>query len=459
MTAPGEVSFWLETAGEVATRPPLDGSTTVDVAILGAGYTGLWTAWYLLEAEPSLAVTVVDMQVVGFGASGRNGGWCSAGLGVTPGELARRTSPVVARETVEVMRETVDEVGRVCAEQGIDADYRKGGMLRVARGRHELPALDRDGAGLARLGLDTGIERLDRDQVAARVRVAGAEGAVFDPHGAVVHPGKLVRGIADLVERAGGTIHEHTRVTDVTTGATPRLVTDRGDVHATTVVLAGEAWLSQLPRHRRTVLPVYSLIVLTDPVGGDRWPRIGWDGHECLSSRRYTVDYLSRTADGRILFGGRGAPYHFGSRIDPAFDRHDPTHDNLRRLLVDWFPDLDGIGFSHAWGGPIGMPRGWLPGFRHDPESGLAAAYGYTGQGVATANLAGRVLAELVLTGQTRYAHLPMVGHRPRRWEPEPLRWLAARYLQTALARLDARSARTGRPPTGRSLAERLVRH
>jgi glycine/D-amino acid oxidase-like deaminating enzyme len=238
-----------------------------------------------------------------------------------------------------------------------------------------------------------------------------------------------------------------------------RFTVDASVLGTATVVLAGEAWLTRLPGWRRALLPVYSLIVLTEPLDDARWAEIGWTRHECLSSHRYVVDYLSRTADGRILFGGRGAPYHFGSRIAPAYDRHERTHELLRAQLLDWFPPLEGVRFSHAWGGPIGMPRHWLPVFRHDARTGLAGAYGYTGQGVATAKLAGRVLADLVLGRESAFTDLPMVNHQPRRWEPEPLRWLAVRYLQWSLARTDARAARRGRPPSGRTLAERLVRH
>jgi glycine/D-amino acid oxidase-like deaminating enzyme len=300
---------------------------------------------------------------------------------------------------------------------------------------------------------------LDADALSARVRVAGAQAALSDTHCATLHPGRLVRGLARLVEAAGARIYEGTRVSRVESGRSPRLVTDRGHVRAPTVVLAGEAYLSQLPSLRRAVLPLYSLIVLTEPLSREQSAAVGWAGGECLSSHRYTVDYLSRTADGRVLFGGRGAPYHLGSRIAPAYDDHRQTHELLRTHLRDWFPALAGVRFTHAWGGPVGMPRDWLPTVTHDPASGLAAAYGYTGQGVATANLAGRALADLLLGTPSALTALPLVGHRPRRWEPEPLRWMATRYLQRALARTDDRARRTGRPPTGRTLAERLVRH
>ena len=457
------VSFWLEDAGDDLTpRAPLDGSRHADVAIVGAGYTGLWTAREVLRRDPSRSVLVCEAEIAGFGASGRNGAWLTAGLAVGPQELARRTSPETARETVLTMRDTVDAVVRACDEDGIDARIRCGGILRVARGRHETPGLTSGLAVLERLGLADGVTVLSSDQLAERVRIGGALGALFDRHGATVHPGRLVRGLAHAVERRGAVIAEQTRVRRVAAGAPgrrPRLVTDQGEVTADAVVLACEAWLPQLPGHRRDVMPLYSLIVLTEPLDDATWAQIGWAGDELLSSHRYTIDYLSRTVDGRVLFGGRGAPYHFGSRVAPAFDRHAATHARLRQQLMSWFPGLDHVRFTHAWGGPIGMPRDWLPSFRFDPAAGVGAAVGYTGQGVAASNLAGRILADLIIDGDTPHRRLPMVGHRPPRWEPEPLRWIAARYLQTALARIDDRSARTGRPPTGRTVAERLVRH
>jgi len=457
-----DVSWWLEDAGDLTPRPPLDGPVEADVAVLGAGFTGLWTARELLRRDPSLRVVVCEAEIAGYGASGRNGAWCVAGIGTTAGELARRYGDAVAQRVGTTLQDAVDEVGRATAQEGIDAGFARTGVLRIARGRHEVPGVRAALATRQRIGLADGMALLDRDELAARVRVARAELALFDPHGAVVHPGRLVRGLARAVEARGAIIHERTPVTAVLPrrGAQrPRLRTARGDVTADTVVVAGEAWLAQLPGWRRRVLPVYSLIVLTEPIGEQRWREVGWAGRELLSSSRYTVDYLSRTADGRILFGGRGAPYHYGSRVAPGHDRHEATHAMLRAQFTDWFPWLAGVRFSHAWGGAVGMPRTWLPSFTCDPRTGIAAAYGYTGQGVAAANLAGRVLADLITGAGERWADLPMVGTTPRRWEPEPVRWLAVRALQRALSRLDDRGLATGIPPTGRTLAERLTRH
>jgi len=453
-------SFWLETADDVLTpRPRLDGSVDVDVAILGAGYSGLWTAYELQRRDPSLRITIVEAEIAGFGASGRNGGWCSAGFPVSLGVLRDRYGADAARALQGEMYRAVDEVGRVAAEEGIDAQYHKGGALRLARGRHQLPAIKRSFATARDLGLGDHYRLLGAGEVAERLRVAGASGALFTPDCAVIHPGRLVRGLARAVERRGATIYEQTPVSDALPAPNPRLVTPYGDVRAKVVVLAGEAYLSRLPRLRRQLIPVYSLIVLTAPLTPEQWAEIGWEGREAVASSRYTVDYLARTADGRILFGGRGAPYRWGSRISDDQDRHAPTHAMLRRLATEWFPALRAVPFTHAWGGPLGAPRDWMPTVAFDPATGLATARGYTGQGVATANLAGRALADLITGSASPLAALPMVNHRSPDWEPEPFRWLGVRYVQRGYLRLDQRTERLGLTPTGRTLVERLGRH
>ncbi|MBA2595176.1 MAG: FAD-dependent oxidoreductase, partial [Chloroflexia bacterium] len=250
-----------------------------------------------------------------------------------------------------------------------------------------------------------------------------------------------------------------TPVTDYETGGAPRLITPYGDVRARRLVLAGEAYSQQLPKLRRTLVPMYSLIVLTEPLSESDWEQIGWRNRELVSSSRMSVDYLNRTADGRILFGGRGAPYHMHSVIADGLDRHEPTHDMLRQMTVEWFPMLKDVRFTHAWGGPLGMPRDWMPTTAYDAATGVARAGGYTGQGVATANLFGRILTDLIRGEVTALTQLPTVNHCSPRWEPEPLRWLGIRYAQEGFARLDRDAERTGKTPTGRTLVERIGRH
>jgi glycine/D-amino acid oxidase-like deaminating enzyme len=453
-------SFWLETAGEsLSPRPSLKGSVEADVAVLGAGFTGLWTAYYLLRKDPSLRVVVVEGKISGFGASGRNGAWCTSNFPVTANELVRRFGREAARDLLLEMEHAAEEIGRVAEAESIDAGYHRGGRLIVARGPHQLPAIRSAHESRRELGVERGARLLDAEETAERVRISGVRGSWYSPHAATLHPGKLVRGLARAVERLGGTIYERTPVTDYTPGGNPRFLTAGGEVRAKTLVIAGEAYLARLRRLRRQVLPVYSLIVLTEPLSSEQWAEIGWENRECVASGRYTVDYLSRTADGRILFGGRGAPYHFGSRIRDEYDKHAPTHEMLRRTAREWFSALENARFTHAWGGPLGMPRDFMPTMSYDPKSGVASARGYTGQGVATANLSGRTLADLILGNDTSVTRLPTVNHAPRDWEPEPLRWLGARYVQRGLMKVDDRAERTGEPPTGESLAERLARH
>jgi glycine/D-amino acid oxidase-like deaminating enzyme len=429
------------------------------VAILGAGFTGLWTAYYLLKQQPSLRVVILEAEIAGFGASGRNGAWCNSAFPVTPAELVRRFGAEATRDLLLEMRGAVEEVGRVAAAEGIDAQYFRGGQLRIARGTAQLPAIKDAHESARALGLEEDLGLLDAEETAGRVRITGAEGALYNPHCATIHPARLARGLARAVESLGGEIFERTTVTDFEPGGSPRLVTDAGEVRAGAVVLAGEAYLARLRKLRRQVLPIYSLIVLTEPLSEAQWAEIGWEGRECVASSRYTVDYLSRTSDGRILFGGRGAPYHYGSRIKDAYDRHDPTHEMLRHTAREWFPALEGARFTHAWGGPLAMPRDWMPTMAYDPAQGVATARGYTGQGVATANLSGRTLADLILARATTLTRLPTVNHEPRSWEPEPLRWLGARYVQRGLSKVDDHAERTGQPPTGKTLAERLGSH
>ena len=454
------MSFWLETCGDDLTpRVGLDTSIDCDVAILGAGFSGLWTAYYLAKRDPSRRVVVVEREIAGFGASGRNGAWCTAGFGAGPDLLAGRYGRDAARAVHDAMVATVDEVGRVCADEAIDAHYQRDGELLVAKGRHQVPALHAIEQSYARIGLPEFHRRLDRDEARSTLAIDDLQGALWHPATASVHPGRLVRGLARACEGIGVTILEGTAVTSFSGGARPVLHTERGDVRADVVVLAGEAYLSQLPNMRRTLLPLYSLIVLTEPLTDAQLADIGWTHRMVTNSRALNVDYLSRTADGRILFGGRGAPYHFGSAIRPEFDHHAETHERLRRAVVEWFPQLDGVGFTHAWGGTLGVPRDYVPTMRYDRAEGVAGAFGYTGEGVAATNLAGRVLADLITDTPSEVCDLPMTRHRPRAWEPEPLRWLATRLAQAGAQRIDAKAERTGRAPSGRSITERLIAH
>jgi glycine/D-amino acid oxidase-like deaminating enzyme len=427
------------------------------VVVVGAGFTGLWTAYYLLAAQPDLRVVVLEAETAGFGASGRNGGWCSA---LFPASLAKvaalpGSSRTAALALHREMRATVDEVLAVADREGIDARARKGGTVSVARTPAQLRSA-RDEVASARAwgrGPDD-VRLLDRDEARARLDAAGTLGATYTPDCAAVHPARLVRGLARAVERRGGRIHERTRVTALEPG---RAVTEHGTVRAGVVVRATEGYTRSLAGLTREVVPVYSLVVATEPLPDATWERIGLRERETFTDHRNLIVYGQRTADGRMVFGGRGAPYHFGSAIRPGFDREPRVFTMLRATLVEMLPPLAGARFTHAWGGALGVPRDWVASVGLDRTTGLAWAGGYVGDGVGTTNLAGRTLRDLVLGHDTELTRLPWVGHRSRRWEPEPLRWLGVNAGLRAMTAADAEERLTGRPSVVARLMAPLV--
>ncbi|MFG2099004.1 NAD(P)/FAD-dependent oxidoreductase [Micromonospora echinaurantiaca] len=454
-----ELSYWLSSVDEpLVPRPPLPGDTDADVVIVGAGYTGLWTAYYLAGADPTLRITVLEAEIAGYGASGRNGGWCSALFPTSLPALARRHGRDAALAMQRTMQATVREVGRVVAAEGIDCDWAYGGTVvlarsgpQLARARAAVEEAREFGLGPADLAL------LDAGEASARCAADGVLGGTYTPHCAAVHPARLVRGLARAVERRGVTIHERTPVAAISPGAA---VTPAGTVRAPVVVRATEGYTPMLPGQRRTVAPVYSLMVATEPLPARTWERIGLAERETFSDHRHVIIYGQRTADGRLAFGGRGAPYHFGSRVRPGYDREPRVFAALRRTLGELFPVLGpDVPVTHAWGGPLGVARDWAASVGYDPASGLAWAGGYVGDGVGTSNLAGRTLADLIRGERTDLTALPWVNHRSPRWEPEPLRWLAVNAGLRLMFSADAAELRKDRPSRRAATFSHLLGH
>jgi glycine/D-amino acid oxidase-like deaminating enzyme len=447
-----QLSLWWDTLGDgpPPARPGLPGDLDVDVAIVGAGYTGLWTARALAVADPGVRLAVLEAEVAGFGASGRNGGWCSALFAASGARLARTYGPDAARRMRQAMQETVDEVGTAASEDGIDCHFAKGGTVVAARDEAQESRARAEVAAARAAGVvEADLRWLDAGEAAERIGATRVRGATYTPHCAAVHPALLARGLAAAVEGRGVAIYEQTPVLAIHGGRgghRPRVDTPRGTVRADVVVRAVEAWTAGLPGQRRTLAPVYSLMIATEPLGDAFWKEAGLSRRETFSDHRHLVVYGQRTADGRLAFGGRGAPYHYGSAIRPGFDTDGRVHAALHRTLVELFPALGDAAITHRWGGPLGVPRDWHPSVGLDRTSGLAWAGGYVGDGVSTANLAGRTLADLVAGRQTDLVTLPWVGHRPRRWEPEPLRWAGINAGLWGVQVADREEARRGRP-------------
>ncbi|MEU9913649.1 FAD-dependent oxidoreductase [Streptomyces sp. NPDC051001] len=437
----GGISFWYADDGFPAVREPLPGDATADVVIVGGGYTGLWTAYYLKKAAPFLQITVLEQKFCGYGASGRNGGWLYNGVAGRD-RYARLHGHEAAVRLQKAMNDTVDEVVRAAEEEGIDAGIHKGGVLEVATTPAQLARLKDFHAHELSYG-EKDRELYDARGTAERIRVAGAVGSSWTPHGARVHPVKLVKGLAAVVEALGVTIHEQTPVTEI---RPKHAVTPYGTVRAPYVLRCTEGFTANLKGQRRTWLPMNSSMVVTEPLSDAQWESVGWGGREALGDMAHAYMYAQRTEDGRIALGGRGVPYRFGSRTDNDGRTQDATVEALREILVRFFPSLAGVRVEHAWSGVLGVPRDWCATVTLDRTTGLGWAGGYVGSGVATTNLAARTLRDLVRLdsgqgGTTELTGLPWVGHKVRRWEPEPFRWLGVQGMYATYRAADRREA------------------
>ncbi|MGW7455331.1 NAD(P)/FAD-dependent oxidoreductase [Streptomyces sp. NPDC054787] len=446
MTINGGISFWYatdHTTPRTPPRAPLTAHATADVVIVGGGYTGLWTAYYLKQAAPDLRVTVLEQKFCGYGASGRNGGWLYNGIAGRDRYAALHGHPA-ARRLQQAMNDTVTEVIDVTTKEGIDADIHRGGVLEVARTPAQLSRLKAFHAAELAFG-ETGRELYNAAATQRRIAIADAVGSSWSPHGARVHPLKLVKGLAAACERLGVVIHESTPVTEISAG---KAVTPYGTVRAPHVLRCTEGFTAALKGQKRSWLPMNSSMIATAPLPADAWDRLGWSGREVLGDMAHAYMYAQRTADDRIAIGGRGVPYRFGSRTDNNGRTQPATIEALTALLFSFFPQLTGTEITHAWSGVLGVPRDWCATVTLDRATGLGWAGGYVGSGVATANLAARTLRDLVLGDATELTALPWVGHRVRRWEPEPLRWLGVQALYAAYREADRRESASHSPAT-----------
>lgn len=449
--SPRGLSLWWEQVvaaqpDEASPRPPLDGDTTADVAVVGAGLTGLWTAYYLTEADPSLDVLVLEQEVAGFGASGRAGGWCSASFALPADELARRHGQAAALALRAAMRDAVVEVGGVARVEGIECGFAYGGTVTLAGDAATLGRLRTLAADAARWGDEEHL--LDPDGVATHVQAHGVLGGSWTPDCARVQPAALVRGLAQVVQSRDVRVAEQTRVLRISPRA---VVTDRGTVRARWVVRATEAWTARLPGSRRAVVPMHALMIATEPLPAPVWAQIGLDRAETFVDGGAKACYGVRTPDDRLAVGGRWATYHAGSSVPVSGEGATRGHERLAGAMVDLFPAVAGHRITHRWGGPLALPSDGHPSVGLDTDTGIGWAGGYAGDGIATANLAGRTLADLVTGADSALVRLPWVGHRSPDWPPEPIRWaqITARAGATALTDRRVRRASPTAGPRG----------
>ena len=449
----GGVSFWWNQIGIPTPRPALSGDIDVDVCIVGGGYTGLWTAYYLKSLAPDIRVAVIERRFVGFGASGRNGGWLTNSITGGRNHFAREFGREAVGSWQRAVNETVDEVIRLCQREDIDADIVKGGEYNVAMNRAQQNRLEEWAADEATWPMaDTHL--LTAEEARERIHIEGTTGAMWHPHAARIHPAKLVSGLAKVCERLGVQIFEDTTVEEIEPGLAR---TKDATVRAEFVIRATEGFTADFAQYHRAWLPMNSSMIVTNPLNESAWHNIGWTGREVVGDMAHAYFYAQRTADNRIALGGRGKPYRYGSRTDNDGSTHPATIEALSTLLCRLFPALTGVSVDHAWSGVLGVPRDWSATVGLDLATGLGWAGGYVGTGVTSTNLAGRTLADLVLRRDTDVTRLPWVNHRVRNWELEPLRWIAVHALYALYGMADRAESR-GRSSTSplATIADRI---
>jgi glycine/D-amino acid oxidase-like deaminating enzyme len=436
-------------------RAALEQDLDVDVAIIGAGYTGLWTAYYLKRQAPDLNIVILEAQTAGFGASGRNGGWLMGNL-LGEDRMLAASSPEQRRASYDLLHGIPDEVKNVIDREDIDCDYRKGGALYCAARYPEQEAslrqyLDK----LYSQGLNESDYRwLSPEQLAQQIRVAKPYGAIYAPHVATLHPAKLVRGLARAVERLGVRIYENSPVNHWQSGS---LRTARASVRSRWVVPAVEGYSVTLPPLGRYQLPVQSLIVATEPLSAATWDEIGLSHGQAFSESSRQVTYGQRTADNRLIFGARGG-YRFAGKLRHDFDLTRSEIELRQYLFGELFPQLRNVQITHGWGGNLGMSRHFKPHMLCDQASGIALSGGYGGEGVGASNLGGRTLADLILQRDTERVRQPWVVPRGgldalKAWEPEPCRWLGYNAIIRSFVHEDQTLANPASAPWRRKLA------
>jgi len=420
-------SFWLDSVPESLTsRESLETDTRADVVIIGAGYSGLWTAWYLKKHAPDLDIVILEAEIAGFGASGRNGGWCSSYLSGLEGQMDKPETGEAAIALQRLMIDTVSEVGRVCEAESIDCHFAHEGHISAAVLPTHL-ARDREHVEfMHKMGFADDFQWLSDAEVRDSVNVDGVLGGFFMPHCAAIQPALLARGLARALQQKGVRIYEKSAATAFDSS---HVATARGKVEAETVLLAAEGYSNTLPDMGRKLIAVHSTMMVTEPLTQAEIEETGLTRRYTWNNGKHMSTYGQLTADGRIAFGHRGR-YLFNGKVQNIFDRSDPLFGMISNELFRFFPGLRGKRFTHAWGGPMGVSRTLTPAVCFNRNNRLGWAGGYFGDGVGATNLAGRTLADLVLGRDTERSQAMWVNPEREKalnaslWEPEPIRWL-----------------------------------
>jgi glycine/D-amino acid oxidase-like deaminating enzyme len=459
MTKLNDISFWFdELADKTPSRQPLAADLQVDAVIIGAGYTGLWAAYYLQQQQPNLNIAIVEAEVVGFGASGRNGGWL---MGEIEGQrdYLEPLPPTQRQAGYDAIYDTVDEVGRVCIKEQIDCDYHKGGTVyAAARYQEQLTRLKKTYNHYA-TNNDKDYQWLSKTELEQHVNMRGGLAGIYTPHCAAIQPAKLAQGLAGCIEAKGVKIFEQSRVTNVTNKT---IFTDHGSIKADIIIAATEGFSDGLLNINKYAIPIQSHVIATEPLTENQWRNIGLDNRPTFSDTSRMSTYGQRSKDNRIVFGARGQ-YEFGGKVRSKFSTQDSLFNLQKTLLVDLFPSLENTAITHCWGGTLGMARKFRPYAIWDKTTGLANAGGYGGEGVGASNLFARTLVDMILERDTQLASMPWAfsnaSHQSalKKWEPEPIRWLTYKAMLAVFNWEENVHCDNNSPPWQRSFAMTLA--
>jgi len=457
------ISWWMEEAladpalGASIEPTPLIGSATADVVILGGGYTGMWTAWFLKERDPAVDVVIVEQDLCGGGPSGRNGGFCYGFWEDLP-NLVRRFGDAEGVRVAELAQRSVDEIDAWCAAEHVDAWFLRGGHLTVATSSAQDGAWGELVHEAERLGVAEGrFEVLAPERVRERCDSPVFRGGLFQPANATLQPARLALGLRRALLGRGVRIFERSPITRYATRARVRVETHAGSVTADKAVLALGAWFAQADAFRRAIVPRGSYIVVTEPVP-DALAEIAWTGGEGLSDWRSSLRYFRTTRDGRIAFGAASAATGIGVGLGRRMRYDDHSVEALVDDVHRFFPSFRDVAFDGAWGGPIDITGAHLPSFGTLPGGAAHYGVGFTGGGVGPTHLGGRILSALVLGVGDEYTSLPLVGMPPMRFPPEPFRSVGATLTQRAIVRKDDAEDRERRPDPVTEFVARLPR-
>jgi glycine/D-amino acid oxidase-like deaminating enzyme len=435
------IGWWLREAAasgdgaRAARHPALEPGERFDVAIVGGGYTGLWCAWWLARQQRGIRIVVLEQDTCGAGPSGRNGGFLHGWWDQAP-YLLERFGDDGALRLADLVDDSVGAIGEWCAGQGVDAWFRRGGYMRVSAS----PAQDGEWRQALRvlrhLGRSDAYVELTEAEVKDRCHSPIMRGGALMPNSATVQPARLARGLRNAVQKAGVAIHEHTRVARLRPGSPLQLDTSAGSIRADQAVLALNAWAAGWPGFGTSLLTWGSHIVITEPVP-EVLRSLGWTGGEAIADARFTVHYFRTTPDSRVAFGAGVGAAGFGGHVVGRFDRDGRAESRARAALVRFFPGLAEVEIADAWGGPIDISPDRLPMIGSRQGGRVHYAHGFSGNGVAPAHFAGRVLAAMVGDPGDDLARLPIVDRPHRHFPPEPLRYAGVRIVREALIRRD----------------------